>query len=436
MCFVAEKLSADTNFLPMLIAGLTSGFYVTKYHLCSILAKASVFSRLGSSSAVRSPQIISPLVAISKMSHKAFIKEVVETQPWEMDVIKPMYTTSDLNTYGPAYVERLKEFAMLALRQICMACAPDISFRMELMRKNPSLVRHLLKSINRSIPPLWPESNHAGYAADALSALSSLGPAFDPSVKTGLEPLETVFKSPDDILAIVKATETLLTEDPKEHVELLKESLKYRLTPISKKDVKDATVQRKEMMLAVANILANLAESRSFDSVLGCALGVVQQLYVYTLTSAEADTMPISVFLKGVPVACHFHPTLYDSCLRAVMHLAEVHPCIDKRCVSKQALMERSADLKTKGNYLFKQGDHSTAVYLYTTALGLCSLPVSDNEAAVIISNRAECYLQLRDFQKALADAQRALKLSSAENPVRPKMLNRRDRALSGLKSV
>ncbi|KAL3526850.1 hypothetical protein ACH5RR_011506 [Cinchona calisaya] len=103
--------------------------------------------------------------------------------------------------------------------------------------------------------------------------------------------------------------------------------------------------------------------------------------------------------------------------------------------MSEQEFSERKVMvgmLKAEGNKKFRSGDIKVAVAKYTKALELCPLKMK-RERIVLYSNRAQCYLLLREAELAISDTTRALCLSGAMNP-HTKSLWRRSQAYDMLK--
>ncbi|XP_017698350.2 uncharacterized protein LOC103707390 [Phoenix dactylifera] len=80
--------------------------------------------------------------------------------------------------------------------------------------------------------------------------------------------------------------------------------------------------------------------------------------------------------------------------------------------IERQAL---AAIKKQKGNERFWSGDVEEAMVRYTEALELCPLK-RRKERLVLYSNRAQCYLLLREPDAAISDATRALALARPVN--------------------
>ncbi|XP_058670816.1 mitochondrial import receptor subunit TOM34 [Ammospiza caudacuta] len=85
--------------------------------------------------------------------------------------------------------------------------------------------------------------------------------------------------------------------------------------------------------------------------------------------------------------------------------------------------MERARVLKEEGNELVKKGNHKKAVEKYTESLKL-------NKECATYTNRALCYLSLKQYKEAAQDCTEALKL----DPKNVKALYRRAQALKELK--
>ncbi|NXF63979.1 TOM34 protein, partial [Ciccaba nigrolineata] len=85
--------------------------------------------------------------------------------------------------------------------------------------------------------------------------------------------------------------------------------------------------------------------------------------------------------------------------------------------------MERARTLKEEGNELVKKGNHKKAVEKYSESLKL-------NQECATYTNRALCYLALKQYKEAVQDCSEALRL----DPKNVKALYRRAQALKELK--
>ncbi|XP_035748770.1 mitochondrial import receptor subunit TOM34 [Egretta garzetta] len=84
---------------------------------------------------------------------------------------------------------------------------------------------------------------------------------------------------------------------------------------------------------------------------------------------------------------------------------------------------ERARTLKEEGNEFVKKGNHKKAVEKYSESLKL-------NEECATYTNRALCYLTLKQYKEAVQDCTEALRL----DPKNVKALYRRAQALKELK--
>lgn len=75
--------------------------------------------------------------------------------------------------------------------------------------------------------------------------------------------------------------------------------------------------------------------------------------------------------------------------------------------------LEGALAAKAEGNVLFKKQSYSQATECYSRALSLCPPPHS--EAAVFLKNRAQCWLNLDNYEKALLDCVAALEISPSD---------------------
>ncbi|KAJ3099654.1 Hsp90 cochaperone [Phlyctochytrium bullatum] len=85
--------------------------------------------------------------------------------------------------------------------------------------------------------------------------------------------------------------------------------------------------------------------------------------------------------------------------------------------------MEQVEDLKAQGNKAFASGDFKTAISFFTQAID------QDGSNHVLFSNRSACYASLKDYVKALDDADKTVEL----NPNWAKGYSRKGAALYGL---
>ncbi|KAF1412462.1 Mitochondrial import receptor subunit TOM34, partial [Spheniscus magellanicus] len=90
---------------------------------------------------------------------------------------------------------------------------------------------------------------------------------------------------------------------------------------------------------------------------------------------------------------------------------------------STAAGTERARTLKEEGNELVKKGNHKKAVEKYSESLKL-------NQECATYTNRALCYLTLKQYKEAAQDCTEALRL----DPKNVKALYRRAQALKELK--
>ncbi|CAL2267559.1 unnamed protein product [Prunus armeniaca] len=90
-----------------------------------------------------------------------------------------------------------------------------------------------------------------------------------------------------------------------------------------------------------------------------------------------------------------------------------------EKLMSEQEIRERKSmvrQLKQQGNLNFWSGNIEKAVMEYTEALHMCPLKMR-KDRLVLHSNRAQCYLLLRNPEAVISDTTRALCLSSAVSP-------------------
>ncbi|KAL8141105.1 hypothetical protein V2J09_007126 [Rumex salicifolius] len=107
---------------------------------------------------------------------------------------------------------------------------------------------------------------------------------------------------------------------------------------------------------------------------------------------------------------------------KAEAALEEVLAFMDRRrqekIISKEKIEERRASvdlIKKQGNESFCSGNVEEAIIKYSEALDLCPLRLR-KERVVLYSNRAQCYLLMRDVDAVIRDTTRALCLTKPPN--------------------
>uniref|UniRef100_A0A674J329 Translocase of outer mitochondrial membrane 34 n=1 Tax=Terrapene triunguis TaxID=2587831 RepID=A0A674J329_9SAUR len=75
--------------------------------------------------------------------------------------------------------------------------------------------------------------------------------------------------------------------------------------------------------------------------------------------------------------------------------------------VPTAAMIERAKTLKQEGNELVKKGNHKKAIEKYSESLKL------SNQECATYTNRALCYLSLKQYKEAIQDCTEALKLDA-----------------------
>lgn len=68
-------------------------------------------------------------------------------------------------------------------------------------------------------------------------------------------------------------------------------------------------------------------------------------------------------------------------------------------------------ELKAQGNSAYAGGNYKEAIDAYTNALK--STDIDGNNRALVLSNRAQCYIRLEQFENAIEDCTACLTLSS-----------------------
>ncbi len=95
--------------------------------------------------------------------------------------------------------------------------------------------------------------------------------------------------------------------------------------------------------------------------------------------------------------------------------------------MSEEEQIQRATKAKAAGNEHYRKEEYKEAVKCYTQAITLS--PEGHKEGAVFLKNRAACWLKLKDYEKALADATAALSIAPGD----VKSLYRSAQAMEGL---
>ncbi|KAL1919429.1 uncharacterized protein VTP21DRAFT_2122 [Calcarisporiella thermophila] len=77
----------------------------------------------------------------------------------------------------------------------------------------------------------------------------------------------------------------------------------------------------------------------------------------------------------------------------------------------KKVLLEKSENLKAKGNRLFAEGKYTEAIEVYENALDICPEDYA-TERAVYFGNMGACFMKLDEYKKAVEMCDRALELN------------------------
>ncbi|CAG9325988.1 unnamed protein product [Blepharisma stoltei] len=80
---------------------------------------------------------------------------------------------------------------------------------------------------------------------------------------------------------------------------------------------------------------------------------------------------------------------------------------VNASSIPKGDSIEKSKQLKERGNYYFSQQNYNDAISCYTQAIKL------NSNDSIFYSNRARCYLNLFRYENALEDAQASIQLDS-----------------------
>ena len=100
-----------------------------------------------------------------------------------------------------------------------------------------------------------------------------------------------------------------------------------------------------------------------------------------------------------------------------------------KVLTTKEKVDSRQDDLRKRGNGAFLKGRYWTAIEEYTVGILVASMPSCDIDS-VLYSNRAECYLRVHMYEKAVLDATRAINCMFNRSSVYSKTCFRRAKAL------
>jgi tetratricopeptide (TPR) repeat protein len=103
-----------------------------------------------------------------------------------------------------------------------------------------------------------------------------------------------------------------------------------------------------------------------------------------------------------------------------------------KVLAAKEKVDSRQDDLRKRGNEAFVKGRYWTAIEEYTVGILVASMPASDVDS-VLYSNRAECYLRLDMYEKAVLDATRSINCMFNRSSVYSKTCFRRAKAMFAL---
>ncbi|KAI9140334.1 hypothetical protein BKA69DRAFT_517832 [Paraphysoderma sedebokerense] len=442
---ICETMVKQNNLLNVLVSLLKTTKISTVIGYTFDLISA-LFGTTGVGRDLGNRQVVIELVQVVLSTAKSvdtqqFIQQVTDIEyfsVYQADILG--VGKKDVKDYAPRWIEILQNKAMLALCTLVKTRFDMPELLLDLA-KIPEFLSFVCDAISKSLPASYPESDKSLLASVLIAVLAQSRNSEISSllIKSGI--LDTLSSS----------IQLLTTENPEDIIELFCNVDEYLPPEFAQEDLESAAdtalTNRAQQLSLIAHSIYHISRSIQLPNNIITQLKNLFDMCVNTSTVVESSPSKailqthmrdISVskgtrigrkYLRGIsspPTIDSIILTLFNSTSNNTL---TINPTLTT------FIQSRISDNKSNAKEEFHRKQYRNAIDSYSVAIELSHI-IRDSNFGYLYSARAECYLQVKEFENAKTDAKCALDCESckSDQKLKEKSERRLARAEEGLK--